>query len=210
MKRKVMNVVKVALGNLVLVGLLSGCGDTADLDKAENVNQEIAESITVAESEFAILETELTTEATTVAGKEEEATETTLVDKNEEVTVGTVVTPESGAASEERDIVIEFNGGYYEGTLQETTEDYIKYEDMEPATMYVINNTTGEQYPIYNDPNVTEGTIMMGGIVEANQELLIDGKATYKGVDYYRIAYKEGTMLTFQLIIPAEYVVPEP
>ncbi len=196
MKRKVRNVVKVALGNVVLVGLLSGCGNTVDLDKAENVNQEIIESITVAESEFAMPETELITEATFAEGNEEE-------------TVGTVVTPESGVSSEERDIVIEFNGGYFEGTLQETTEDYIEYEDMEPTTMYVINNTTGEQYPIYNDPNVTEGAIMMGGIVEANQELLIDGKATYKGVDYYRIAYKEGTMLTFQLIVPAEYIVQE-
>ena len=45
--------------------------------------------------------------------------------------------------------------------------------------------------------------------MEASDEILIDGKGIYEGVEYYRIAYKEGYMLDYQMIIPAEYLTAE-
>lgn len=102
-----------------------------------------------------------------------------------------------------------YNGSHYEGTLEETIQSYITYEDMEPTVMYVISGNKDESYAIYNDPNVTEGALMMGGLVEPNQELTVDGKATYNEVDYYRLAYTEGSMTTIQYIIPAEYLSTE-
>ena len=102
-----------------------------------------------------------------------------------------------------------YNGSHYEGTLEETIQSYITYEDIEPTTMYVISGNKDESYAIYNDPNVTEGVLMMGGLLSANEEVTIDGKATMNGVEYYRLAHNDGAMVNFQYIIPAEYVTTE-
>ena len=75
--------------------------------------------------------------------------------------------------------------------------------------MYVISGNKDESYAIYNDPNATDGSLMMGGMLSANDEITVDGKATYNNTEYYRIAHEEGSMLTIQLIIPAEYVTAE-
>lgn len=99
-----------------------------------------------------------------------------------------------------------FNGAGHEGELQETVQSYITYEDIEPTTMYVISNTTGERYSTYHDPNVSEGELVASGLVDANQELQIDGKATYNGVDYYRLSFQPEMMLNHQIIIPADLV----
>lgn len=92
------------------------------------------------------------------------------------------------------------------GESEVNTETYIQYESFEPTIMYVINNTTGERYSTYHDPNVTEGELVASGLVDANQELMIDGKATLNGIDYYRIVFQEAMMLNHQIIIPAELI----
>ncbi len=102
-----------------------------------------------------------------------------------------------------------FNGAGHTGTLEETVQSYITYEDIDPVTMYVINNTNGERYSTYHDPNVSEGELYASGLVDANQELIIDGKATYNGTDYYRIAFQSEMMLNHQIIIPADLVTSE-
>ena len=103
-----------------------------------------------------------------------------------------------------------FNGAGHTETLEETKQTYITYESIEPTTMYVISNTNGERYSTYHDPNVSEGELYESGLVDANQELLIDGKATYNGVDYYRLAFQPEMMLKHQIIIPADLVTSEP
>ena len=103
-----------------------------------------------------------------------------------------------------------FNGAGHTETLEETKQTYITYESIEPTTMYVISNTTGERYSTYHDPNVSEGELVVSGLVDANQELLIDGKATLNGVDYYRLAFQPEMMLKHQIIIPADLVTSEP
>ena len=102
-----------------------------------------------------------------------------------------------------------YNGSHYEGTLEETIQSYITYEDMEPTVMYVISGNKDESYAIYNDPNVTEGALMMGGMLSANEEVTVDGKAIMNEVEYYRLAHNDGAMVNFQYIIPAEYVTTE-
>ena len=163
---------------------LTACGNTAPTVSAEEtIKNQVVENTTTTESETAVIESVMP-----------ETTETAI---------------ESEMASEEEIIDPNYNGDHYQGTLQETTQSYITYEDITPTQMYVIPSTKGEAYAIYNDPNATEGALMMGGLVEPNQELTVDGKATYNEVDYYRLAYTEGSMTTIQYIIPAEYLSTE-
>lgn len=160
----------------------TACGNTATTASAAGTteNNQVMENATTAESETAV---------------------------KESVTPKTTETEfESEATSGESDKDPNFNGAGHEGTLEQTTQSYITYESIDPVTMYVISNTTGERYSTYHDPNVSEGELVVSGLVDANQELQIDGKATYNGVDYYRLSFQEEMMLNHQIIIPADLV----
>lgn len=117
--------------------------------------------------------------------------------------------PADNSETKEEELDPFFNGDGYEGTLNEIEQKYIKYTDIEPTKMYVINNSNGEQYSTYHDINVTEGYLIVSGLVEPNQELIIDGKGTYDGIEYYRIEFQAAMMLDHQIIIPVELVVAE-
>ena len=163
---------------------LTACGNTPPTVSAEEtIKNQVVENTTTTESETAVIESVMP-----------ETTETAI---------------ESEMASEEEIIDPTFNGAGHTETLEETVQSYITYEDIDPVTMYVINNTNGERYSTYHDPNVSEGELYESGLVDANQELLIDGKATYNGVDYYRLAFQPEMMLKHQIIIPADLVVAE-
>jgi len=162
---------------------LTACGNTAPTVSAEEtIKNQVVENTTTTESETAVIESVMP-----------ETTETAI---------------ESEMASEEEIIDPNYNGTHAEETLQETEQTYIQYTDIEPTTMYVIN-TNNMDVSTYRDPNITGGVLMQGGVVESNQEIIIDGKATYNNTDYYRIAYKEGSMIDYQLIIPADYLTTE-
>jgi len=162
---------------------LTACGNAAPTVSAEEtIKNQVVENTTTTESETAVIESVMP-----------ETTETAI---------------ESEMASEEEIIDPNYNGTHAEETLQETEQTYIQYTDIEPTTMYVIN-TNNMDVSTYRDPNITGGVLMQGGVVESNQEIIIDGKATYNNTDYYRIAYKEGSMIDYQLIIPADYLTTE-
>lgn len=168
---------------------LTACGNTATASVAETEkNQVVVENTTTIESETAVIESVIP-----------ETTETDVAVESE------VVSSESEKTTDPN-----FNGAGHTETLEETKQTYITYESIEPTTMYVISNTTGERYSTYHDPNVSEGELYESGLVDANQELLIDGKATYNGVDYYRLAFQPEMMLNHQIIIPADLVTSEP
>lgn len=116
---------------------------------------------------------------------------------------------DSNSETTEKEGDIIFNGKGYEGTLKEVEQKYITYTDIEPTKMYVISNVREEQCYTYHDINVAEGYLMVSGMVEANQEIIIDGKGTYDGVEYYRIEFQPAMMLNHQIIILAEIVVAE-
>ena len=175
--------------------ILSGCGKEVEVHNTE----------TSVASETKVEETKQETEQETEVNL---ASESNVTAQTQEETETSIVV-ESKTESKEEVIDPNFNGAGYKGTLQETAQSYITYEDIEPTVMYVISGNKDESYAIYNDPNVTEGALMMGGLVEPNQELTVDGKATYNEVDYYRLAYTEGSMTTIQYIIPAEYLSTE-
>lgn len=196
MYRKVIAIVKVTLCSMALIGLLTACGSTTNVEGVESaVKNEVVESITVVESETTTTESEANTEKD-------------VVEESKEVTTETNVAVESKPASVEGDKYPNYNGSHAEETLQETEQTYIQYTDIDPTTMYVIN-TNNMDLSVYRDPNITGGVLMEGGVVESNQEIIIDGKGTFNNVDYYRIAYKEGSMISFQLIIPAEFITTE-
>lgn len=163
---------------------LTACGNTAPTVSAEEtIKNQVVENTTTTESETAVIESVMP-----------ETTETAI---------------ESEMASEEEIIDPNYNGTHAEETLQETEQTYITYTDLDTTTMYVISNTTGEAYPTYIDPNITDGALMPQRPLSPNEEVTIDGKATYNNTDYYRIAYKEGSMIDYQLIIPSEYITTE-
>ena len=167
---------------------LTACGNTATASVAETEkNRVVVENTTTTESETAVIESVIP-----------ETTETDVVAESE------VISSESEKTTDPN-----FNGAGHTETLEETVQSYITYEDIDPVTMYVISNTNGERYSTYHDPNVSEGELYESGLVDANQELLIDGKATYNGVDYYRLAFQPEMMLKHQIIIPADLVVAE-
>lgn len=162
---------------------LTACGNTAPTVSAEEtIKNQVVENTTTTESETAVIESVMP-----------ETTETAI---------------ESEMASEEEIIDPNYNGSHAEETLQETEQTYIQYTDLEPTTMYVIN-TNNMDVSTYIDPNITDGALMPQRPLSPNEEVTIDGKATYNNTDYYRIAYKEGSMLDYQLIIPAEYLTTE-
>ena len=175
---------------------LTACGNSAaSASAAETEKNQVVESTTTADMETSIAESSTTENVST--DKQGEISGYDVKDEVEDDLAGfEIIDPN-------------YNGSHYEGTLEETIQSYITYEDMEPTVMYVISGNKDESYAIYNDPNVTEGALMMGGLVEPNQELTVDGKATYNEVDYYRLAYTEGSMTTIQYIIPAEYLSTE-
>jgi len=162
---------------------LTACGNAAPTVSAEEtIKNQVVENTTTTESETAVIESVMP-----------ETTETAI---------------ESEMASEEEIIDPNYNGSHAEGELKEIEQTYIQYTDIDPTTMYVIN-TNNMDISTYRDPNITGGVLMQGGVVESNQEIIIDGKGTFNNVDYYRIAYKEGSMISFQLIIPAEFITAE-
>ena len=196
MYKKVISIVKVTLCSMALIGLFTACGNTVNVKNVEStVNNKVIESTTVAESEIATTESEATAE-------------TNIVVENKEANEETNVAVESEVVSGEGDTYPNYNGDHAEETLKETEQTYNQYTDIDPTTMYVIN-TNNMDLSVYRDPNITGGVLMEGGVVESNQEIIIDGKTTYNNTDYYRIAYKEGSMIDYQMIIPSEFVVAE-
>ena len=179
--KKVINIVKVTLGNLILVGLLSGCGNMANLDMSENENLQIVESSTVEEPETSVTEQVEDKEATTEIILETESESTT-----------------------DRNFKIEINCGSYTAEAKEYAEIYIAYEDLEPVTMYAI--TYSEIYP---DLNASDGVLRMDGCVDAGDEVLIDGKGIFNEVEYYRIKRPENCFNPYSSIIPADALSPE-
>lgn len=174
--------------------ILSGCGKEVEVHN--NTETSVANETKVEETEQAT-EVNVTSESNVTAQTKEETIETNVV-------------VESETASEDKkdNKNPNYNGTHAEETLQETEQTYIQYTDIDPTTMYVIN-TNNMDVSTYRDPNITGGVLMQGGVVESNQEIIIDGKGTFNNVDYYRIAYKEGSMISFQLIIPAEFITTE-
>ena len=83
-------------------------------------------------------------------------------------------------------------------------QKYIKYEDMEPITMYGISSIE-----IYADFNATEGAFRIEGYLYEGDEFNIDGKGTYEGVEYYRVVRSENSFNPYHLVIPAEYLTTE-
>lgn len=180
--------------------ILSGCGkeelenkniETSVVNEAKMENVEETKQETKQETEV-----EVTSETNVIAQTKEEITEAS-------------VAVESETVSEEEIIDPNFNGAGYKGTLEETVQSYITYEDIEPTTMYVISNNTGEQYSTYHDINVTDGELVVSGMAEPNQEIIIDGKGIFNNIEYYRIAFQEAMMLNHQIIIPAECLSAE-
>ena len=193
MYRKVISMVKVTLCSMALIGLFAACGSTTNVEGVEStVNNEVVESTTVVESEPTTTESEANTE-------------TDVVEESKEAITETNVAVESEVALGEGDKDPNFNGAGHEGTLEQTVQSYITYEDIEPTTMYVTKATS-----TYHDPNISEGELVVSGLTEPNQEILIDGKATLNGVDYYRIVFQPEMMLNHQIIIPAEFVSDKP
>lgn len=177
--------------------ILSGCGKEVEVHN--NTEISVANETKMEQVE----ETEQATEVNV-------ASESNIIAQTKEETIETNVVVESETASEDKkdNKNPNYNGTHAEGELQETEQTYIQYTDLEPTTMYVIN-TNNMDVSTYRDPNITGGVLMQGGVVESNQEIIIDGKGTFNNVDYYRIAYKEGSMISFQLIIPAEFITTE-
>ncbi|MBE5868389.1 MAG: hypothetical protein E7293_05435 [Lachnospiraceae bacterium] len=174
--KKVINIVKVTLGNLILVGLLSGCGSMADLDTSEKENLEVVESSIVKEPETSVTE----------QVEDKEAATELIVETESETTT-------------DRNFKIEINSGSYTAEAKEYEEIFITYEDMEPVTMYAI--TYSEIYP---DLNASEGVLRVDGCVEAGDEVLIDGKGIFDDVEYYRIKRPENCFNPYSSIIPAD------
>lgn len=174
MKSKVMNVVKVILGNLVLIVLLSGCGNIVDLDAPGKVNSEVVESIIIE----AVVEN--------IAEAESEAATETNVEAESEVTTGS-------------NLSIVVNSASLTTEAKEYEEIYIIYEDIEPVTMYAV--TYSEIYP---DLNASEGVLRMDGCVDVGDEVIIDGKGTFNDVEYYRIKRPDNCFNPYSSIIPAD------
>ncbi len=175
---------------------LSACGNSAaSASEAETEKNQVVESTITADMETSIAESS--------------TTENVSADKQGEISGYEVKDEVEDDLANFPIIDPNFNGAGHTGTLEETVQSYITYEDIDPVTMYVINNTNGERYSTYHDPNVSEGELYASGLVDANQELIIDGKATYNGTDYYRIAFQEEMMLNHQIIILADLVTSE-
>ena len=213
MKKKVMDVVKVTLGNLVLVGLLCGCGNMADLDVPEKESSAVVENIIINESEA--FETEHVEETnsneTEVMIEEENNTTAEAMVETEDETAAEVVETENEEETENEATTesIEYiiitddtpgvNGATVAAVAKEYEQKYIKYEDMAPTTMYAIRYS--EMYP---DLNASEGVLRMDGCVFVGDEVIIDGKGTYDGVEYYRIKRPENCFNPYSSILPAD------
>ena len=173
--------------------ILSGCGKEAEVHNPET---SVASETKTEQVEETKQETEQETEVNV-------ASESNVTAQTQEETETSIVV-ESETASEEEVIDPNFNGAGYKGTLQETVQSYITYEDIEPTTMYAISATS-----TYHDLNVTEGELVVSGLTEANQEIIVDGKGTYDNTDYYRIEFQEAMMLNHHIIIPVECLSAE-
>ena len=213
MKKKVMDVVKVTLGNLVLVGLLCGCGNMADLDVPEKESSAVVESTIINESEaFETEHVEETNSNETEVMIEEEnnATAEAIVEAENKAAAEVVETEneeetENEATTESIEYIIitddtpGVNGATVAAVAKEYEQKYIKYEDMDPTTMYAIRYS--EMYP---DLNASEGVLRMDGCVFVGDEVIIDGKGTYDGVEYYRIKRPENCFNPYSSILPAD------
>ena len=203
MYRKTRNFVKVTVGSLVLVGLLSGCGNMVDLEVAEKADSEVVESTMLETSETTVAEVEATTENNVVEkGEEVPETKESADVVEEKAASETTITAESEASSEattDRNLTIVFNGGSYSAEEKEYEEIYITYEDMEPTLMYAIRYTE-----VYPDLNASEGVLRMDGCMFEGDEITIDGKGTFDGVEYYRIKRPENCFNPYHSIVPAD------
>lgn len=171
---------------------LTACGNSAaSASAAETEKNQVVESTITADVETSIAESS--------------TTENVSADKQGEISGHEVNTN-----TEEDDLanfpIIDpnFNGAGHTGTLKETVQSYITYEDIDPVTMYATKAT-----PTYHDLNVSEGELVESGLVEPNQEIIVDGKGTYNNIEYYRIEFQEAMMLSHHIIIPAEYLSAE-
>ena len=205
MYRKTKNFVKVTLGSLVLVGLLSGCGSRVDLEVTEKADSEVTETTMIEASETTEAEVEAATENDVVEKTTEVMETTEMLEKTETVgetedkaTVDSTVEAESEVTTD-RNLVIEFNGGSYTAEEKEYEEIYITYEDMEPTKMYAIRYT--EMYP---DLNASEGELRMDGCLFEGDEITIDGKGTFNDVEYYRIKRPDNCFNPYHSIVPAD------
>ena len=87
---------------------------------------------------------------------------------------------------------------------KEYEEAYIIYDDIEPVKMYAITYSD-----IYPDLNASEGVLRMDGCVDVGDEVTIDGKGTFNGVEYFRIKRPDDCFNPYSSIIPAEYLMAE-
>ena len=220
MKKKVMDVVKVTLGNLVLVGLLCGCGNMVDLDVPDKESSAVVESIIINESEAfetehveetnsneteVMIEEENNATAEAIVEAENKAAAEVVVETENEEETEIIAETEDEATTESIEYIIitddtpGVNGATVAAVAKEYEQKYIKYEDMAPTTMYAIRYS--EMYP---DLNASEGVLRMDGCVFVGDEVIIDGKGTYDGVEYYRIKRPEICFNPYSSILPAD------
>ena len=133
-----------------------------------------------------------------------------MVESENKETTEIIVETEDEATTESIEYIIitddtpGINGATVAAVAKEYEQKYIKYEDMAPTTMYAIRYS--EMYP---DLNASEGVLRMDGCVFVGDEVIIDGKGTYDGVEYYRIKRPEICFNPYSSILPADALSPE-
>ena len=126
-----------------------------------------------------------------------ETTETNI-EADSEATTETIAETDSEATTDSN-LTIVFNGDSYSAEEKEYEEIYITYEDMEPTLMYATRYTE-----VYPDLNASEGVLRMDGCLFEGDEITIDGKGTFDGVEYYRIKRPDDCFNPYHSIVPAD------
>lgn len=68
-----------------------------------------------------------------------------------------------------------------DGTYKDFAEEYVSFESFESKKMYFIASSNK-----YENPNMTKGELVIGGIGDINTKIKVDGKCELNGVEYYR------------------------
>ena len=125
-----------------------------------------------------------------------ETTETNI-EADSEATTETIAETDSEATTDSN-LTIVFNGDSYSAEEKEYEEIYITYEDMEPTKMYATRYTE-----VYPDLNASEGVLRMDGCLFEGDEITINGKGTFDGVEYYRIKRPDNCFNPYHSIVLA-------